>query len=382
MSAQNCLNRRQLKDFEFVVDYSYDDGFGIRNTGTAKFNSKSGAGLHQFTERELACSSQLSAKIAIVDQFVLRVPSNEGRYYKTTPNLIPLLPSASAINNNYKYKEFVEISKNKVVFTHYNHADFIAYFDGFVPPVYFADLPTSQFPWFVCLKTQLLPPYTTSIDLVLPANYTPANGTVYARLDSKSSVVNFLETGLGSGAIFYPGAPNDPDFADNKIPRLFATVEDFAAQGWQSFHCGLDELPHSTSTCNFLSKINDSEYISAGIYTGDGVDDAYAYTGARNSSIGFLNVPTGPLTYVTTQSPDPAINYVRADKTGCCRVSRPLQVALITYPGVEQFPEGFNWIPVDFYDLNLGVNTAVFPPDWPYPEDYCIITITPTYHDS
>ena len=377
MDAQNCLNRRQLKDFEFIVEYSYHDHFyqdgTVTNTGKSKFDSKNGLGLHQFTERELNCSNQLRSKITTVDQFVLRVPSAAGKI-ADNQTLIPLLPNFSAINNGYKYKNYVEIINNQLVFTHYKNFDFIAFFNALVPDVYFSNLPEDQFPWFVCLKTEN---EITSIDLILPENYNASNGVVFARLDSKSSVVNFIETGLGSGAIFYPGAPNDPDFADDKIPRLFSTIENFTAQGWKTFHCALNEI--SSNTCNFFSKINDEEYISDGVWNYPDFDNAYSGIGSRQSYVGFLNVPTGPNSSVNTQSLEPVINYARADKTGCCRNTRPLQVALITFPGEEQFPIGFSYVTVDFYDLNLGTNTATFPVDWPWPDDFCRIKITPTY---
>jgi hypothetical protein len=192
-------------------------------------------------------------------------------------------------------------------------------------------------------------------------------------------VVNFLETGLGSGAIFYPGAPNDPDSADNKIPRLFATVEEFAAQGWQTFHCGLDE--NHASTCNFLSKINDSEYISEGVWVFPDFSEPYLDAGALYSNVGFRGVPTSSHTAIDTLSPDPVINWARADETGCCRVPRPLQVGLRSAFNLLPFPDGLT-LPVNFYDLSLGVNTGTFPAEWPWPSDYCRITITATYHDA
>jgi hypothetical protein len=358
VNAQNCLNRRQCKAFSFKVDYAVTTAFGaVSNTGSLVYDSEEGTPLAQFTPRELNCWDRFQS--ALVTPYVVRIGNR-------VTQQIPLLPSSTTSGGGYAYRDFVRLNQNQVEFTFY-HGNFLWNFDAAIPSgPYFKDLPSSSYPWLVCLKYDV-PTSDYVIDFVAPAAYVPANGTVYARLDSSTSVLNFVQTGLGSGAIFYPGAPNDPDQFDATIPRLFSTKEALTEAGWQRFFCGIEEIPVTNSTCYFVPNLDINEFKNVGqLIIGEETTD---YDVSGNEYVTFnLDLDLDPQT---------AIRAARADNSQCCRVRFDFYVGI-----VYQFDESgrpMNVVQAKFTDLAIGMNTGEIIAGGNGSAGSCTIEITPTY---
>ena len=358
MNAQNCLNRRQCTAFSFRVDYAVTTNFGtVSNTGSLVYDSEEGTPLAPFTPRELNCWDRFQA--ASVTPYVIRIGNR-------VTQQIPLLPKSATIGVGYAYKDFVEINENQVKFTFY-HGNFLWQFDAAIPSgPYFADLPTSGYPWLVCLKYDG-PTSDYIVEFVAPAAYTPVNGIVYARLDSSTYVVNFVQTGLGSGAIFYPGAPNDPDEFDLTIPRLFATKEALTEAGWQRFFCGIEEISVTNSTCYFTPNLPIDEFANVGqLIVGDETID---YDVSGNEYVAFgLGLD---------QDPQSAIRAARADNSQCCRARFDFYVGI-----VYQFDESgrpSQYVQAKFTDLAIGTNTGEIIAGGSGSAGSCTIEINPTY---
>jgi len=321
------------------------------------YDSEAGTPLAQFTPRELNCWDRFQA--ASVYPYVVRIGNR-------VTQQIPLLPSSLTSGGGYAYRDFVRLNQNQVEFTFY-HGNFLWNFDATIPSgPYFKDLPSSGYPWLVCLKYDV-PTSDYVVDLVAPADYAPANGTVYARLDSNSSVVNFVQPGLGSGAIFYPGAPNDPDQFDATIPRLFSTKEALTEAGWQRFFCGIEEIPVTNSTCHFVPSLDINEFKNVGqLIVGEETTD-YDVSGNEYVTFG-LDLDLDPQT---------AIRAARADNSRCCLKTADFYIGI-----VWQFDESgnpLNYVQAKFTDLAIGMNIGEVLAGGGGSVGSCTIEITPTY---
>jgi hypothetical protein len=175
-----------------------------------------------FTERDLACTNLFSYKKSKSRQ-------DEKPYiFLRTEIARRLLPPPYPFPHDgigYKYPNFVEISqKDEVVVS------------------YLTD-PTSEIlPWPIQVPAFVILPDTghpddPQVKIIQPQDYDQQPNNKYgyppeilARLEEVDNIkkaVNFKSTNLGSGAIFYPGAANDPKPTDLTIPRLFQNKQEY-----------------------------------------------------------------------------------------------------------------------------------------------------------
>jgi len=360
MNAQNCLNRRQLESLSFVVTYDvaqdYPNG-SATDSGKLTFDSP----LYQFKPRELNCFNLLEKNLypPINENFVLTF--DPYKYYGSQVNL--LLPNTTATGNNYKYLDFVQIIKNKdtgnlqLLLTYYIYRlDFVSYV---------SDMPDANYPYFVCLVYNEEQHYY-ELKFITPDNYKASDGTIYARLDSITEVVSFFYSGLGSGAIFYPDAPNDPDPLNLTIPRLFATKEDFLELGWGRFGSGFEEFSHNTTNCNFYSHFKEGDWVNEGASVYEGRTQKYKLTTYTDFHVGFGFESS------FIQDPVFAVNLIRPNLSSCCRGKSPIDVVIGGFDEMG-FPHGVYF---HFEDLKIGNNEGVLQPDqYPHASGTCSINV-------
>jgi len=363
MNAQNCLNRRQLESLSFVVTYDVAadlSGGTAVDSGKLTFDSP----LYQFKPRELSCFNLLEKNLypPINENFVLTFYPF---YAARNGNL--LLPNTSAAGNNYKYRDIVEIIKNKdtgnlqLLLTYYTYRlNFVSYV---------SDLPDANYPYFVCLVYNE-EQHNYELNFITPDNYKASNGTIYARLDSISEVVSFVYSGLGSGAIFYPDAPNDSDPLNLTIPRLFATKEAFLELGWGRFGSGFEEFNHNTTNCNFYSHFKADAWVNEGVSTYEGRSQEYKLTTYTDFHVGFGFESS------FIQDPIFAVNLIRPNLSSCCRGKSPIDVVIVAPSPDFPFPEGGSAIYFHFEDLKIGNNEGVlFPDQYPPASGTCSINV-------
>jgi hypothetical protein len=213
----NCLRQTRPTKFAVSINIKIDE-----TETTLIFQEKAVNEL--FTERDLACKNLFSYK-----KSKSKSEENPKPYIFLTSEISRrFLPPPYPLPSNgigYKYPNFVEINKNDEVVVSY-----------------LIDPTTEILPWPSVTPAFVILPDTGNPDdpqvkIIPPQDYDeqPNNKDGYrpeilARLediDNIKKAVNFKSTNLGSGAIFYPGAANDPKPTDLTIPRLFQNKNEY-----------------------------------------------------------------------------------------------------------------------------------------------------------
>jgi hypothetical protein len=117
-----------------------------------------------------------------------------------------------------------------------------------------------------------------------------AGQTIYARLElinGVKTITNFLPTYLGSGAILYPNAPNDPQPSNLTLPRLFPSKTAFTNAFAQN---GLMDRP--CSACDLCRLDQQTAYIPDSLWTYEvptpGSSVTFSHNGNSNNALGFV----------------------------------------------------------------------------------------------
>lgn len=222
MSAQNCFQRTRPKEFGF--------SFEAPTSGSSCYYTKTAVN-HGITDRELACTNLLATAYS-------RLQRANAPYFiakstiprRTLPPPYPYPRTNQGVG--YRYFENVEFGADdyEIVVRYLNN------------PIQ-RTLPWPSWePWVpsLVILTGDVPSIIKYTDYTSLHNRKP----ILARLDEtltndviKRSITNFNSTTKGTGAIFYPGAANDPNPTNNKIPRLFSNKTDFESNfSWKGFY--------------------------------------------------------------------------------------------------------------------------------------------------
>ena len=219
MSAQNCFQRTKPTSFSF--DFN---AYGF----VASFSGAVNVGI---TDRELACTNWLSAAVTRLQAAgdpMLLVRSTIPR--RALPPKYPY--PRVGYGNGYRYAEYVEFGADQTTLI-----------------VRYLVSPTSEeIAWPTTLPSLLVSRTgSPQVETIAPESW--AGQTIYARLEiinGAKTITNFIPTYLGSGAILYPSAPNDPHPSNLTLPRLFpsktAFTNAFAQNGLMDRPCSACDL--------------------------------------------------------------------------------------------------------------------------------------------
>ena len=233
--SSNCFQRTKPTSFSFHFS---QDGF------VASF---SGAVNESITQRELACTNLLSAAVARLQAAGKPVLLARSTIPRAT--LPPKYPYPRAgFGNGYRYAEYVEFNDNQTKLV-----------------VRYLASPTSEEVTWPTTVPALLVSRAGSpqVEIIAPEDW--AGQTIYARLevvDGVKTITNFLPTHLGSGAILYPNAPNDPQPTNLTLPRLFPSQVAFTNAFVQN---GLMDRP--CSACDLCRLDQTTAYIPESMWT-------------------------------------------------------------------------------------------------------------------
>ena len=286
-----------------------------------------------FGERDRVCRSRL------LNKYYQSVADDEPCLIRRSDYAQPTLPPPYpyprvGYGNGYRYPDYVEFNadQTKLVVR------------------YLASPSSEEIAWPTTVPTLLVSRTgSPQVETIAPESW--AGQTIYARLElinGVKTITNFLPTYLGSGAILYPNAPNDPALSDTTIPRLFSSKAAFNATT-NIAHNGSNDMPCSgCGLCDFeYINLPDNKFGFGGL---SGVNPFMVFNYWPDSSgsqppDGYN--PSEFLTHVNLNSNSRAC--VGGSHSGCVSITLALDAN-------DPWASVLNFY---FDDLKLGTNTSV-----------------------
>ena len=341
----NCYDRMVPKSFAFSASVNLPEA-GVNPATVLNLSFTGGVINELFGERDRVCQNRLLQKY--YQSISEEKPCLIKRSNYARPTLPPPYPYPRVgYGTGYRYPEHVEFNADRTKLV-----------------VRYLVSPTSEEIAWPTTVPALLVSRTGSpqVETIAPEAWT--GQTIYARLElinGVKTITNFLPTYLGSGAILYPNAPNDPKPTDLTIPRLFPsqaafdTTLNISHNGFNNVRCSgcglcdfeLINLPEDQWSWSFTSTES---------YSGTGFGGLFLFDEYRGTPIENLNFsPIGAVSNVN----------LNPQSRACQKRDQALTVGLqivCTSPDPPYGPCFWDqWITFIFEDFKLGSNNAESP---------------------